>query len=93
MYGHMLLTPATGIDVYACRGPDIHATQRNWESCAWAICLHCEISSPIYATYVYIRVTGQNGSGQNGTDKMVHGQNIGQNGTDKMVLDKMVRTK
>jgi len=27
-------------------------------------------------------VTGQNGSGQNGTDKMVYGQNgIGQNGT------------
>ena len=26
-------------------------------------------------------VTGQNGSGQNGTDKMVYGQN----GTDKMV--------
>jgi len=29
-------------------------------------------------------VTGQNGSGQNGTDKMVYGQ---------MVLDKMVWTK
>ena len=45
---------------------------------------------PMYA------VTGQNGSGQNGTDKMVYGQNgiqtkchctkwYGQNGTDKMV--------
>ena len=35
------------------------------------------------------RVTGQNGSGQNGTDKMVYGQNgIGQNGTDKMVWTK-----
>jgi len=34
-------------------------------------------------------VTGQNGSGQNGTDKMVYRQNvIGQNG-----MDKMVRTK
>ena len=34
-------------------------------------------------------VTGQNGSGQNGTDKMVYGQNgIGQNG-----MDKLVRTK
>ena len=31
-------------------------------------------------------VLGQNGSGQNGMDKMVYGQNvIGQNGTDKMV--------
>ena len=31
-------------------------------------------------------VTGQNGSGQNGVDKMVYGQNgIGQNGMDKMV--------
>jgi len=34
-------------------------------------------------------VLGQNGSGQNGTDKMVYGQNgIGQNG-----MDKMARTK
>src|SRR6218665_2655239 len=34
-------------------------------------------------------VTGQNGSGQNGMDKMVYGQNgIGQNGTDKMVWTK-----
>jgi len=34
-------------------------------------------------------VTGQNGTGQNGTDKMVYGQNgIGQNGTDKMVWTK-----
>ena len=34
-------------------------------------------------------VLGQNGSGQNGMDKMVYGQNgIGQNG-----MDKMVRTK
>jgi len=34
-------------------------------------------------------VLGQNGSGPNGTDKMVHGQNgIGQNG-----MDKMARTK
>ena len=31
-------------------------------------------------------VLGQNGSGQNGTNKMVYGQNvIGQNGMDKMV--------
>ena len=40
-------------------------------------------------------VTGQNGSGQNGMDKIVYGQNvIGQNGIDKMVrtngTDKMV---
>src|SRR6218665_3302412 len=34
-------------------------------------------------------VTGQNGSGQNGTDKMVWTKWY----TDKMVLDKMVRTK
>jgi len=34
-------------------------------------------------------VTGQIGSGQNGTDKMVYGQNgILQNGTDKMVWTK-----
>ena len=34
-------------------------------------------------------VTGQNDSGQNGTDKMVYGQNgIGQNSTDKMVWTK-----
>jgi len=34
-------------------------------------------------------VLGQNGSRQNGTDKMVYGQNvIGQNGTDKMVRTK-----
>src|SRR6218665_684694 len=41
----------------------------------------------IYA-YVYW-VTGQNGSGQNGTDKMVWTKWY----TDKMVLDKMVWTK
>ena len=34
-------------------------------------------------------VLGQNGSGQNGTDKMVWTKWY----TDKMVLDKMVRTK
>src|SRR6218665_1371440 len=34
-------------------------------------------------------VTGQNGSGQNGTDKMVWKKWY----TDKMVLDKMARTK
>ena len=34
-------------------------------------------------------MTGQNGSRQNGTDKMVYGQNgIGQNGTDKMAWTK-----
>src|SRR6218665_2533411 len=33
-----------------------------------------------------LRVTGQNGSGQNGMDKMVYGQNgVEQNGMDKMV--------
>jgi len=31
------------------------------------------------------RVTGQNGSGQNGTDKMIWTKWYGQNGTDKMV--------
>ena len=31
------------------------------------------------------RVLGQNGSGQNGTDKMVWTKWYGQNGTDKMV--------
>ena len=36
-----------------------------------------------------VPVTGQNGSGQNGTDKMVWTKWY----TDKMVLDKMVRTK
>src|SRR6218665_3638961 len=35
------------------------------------------------------RVLGQNGSGQNGTDKMVWTKWY----TDKMVLDKMVQTK
>src|SRR6218665_3214669 len=35
------------------------------------------------------RVLGQNGSGQNGTDKMVWTKWY----TDKMVLDKMARTK
>ena len=35
------------------------------------------------------RVLGQNGSGQNGTDKMVWTKWY----TDKMVLDQMVRTK
>src|SRR6218665_2204477 len=40
--------------------------------------------------YIYIyMVTGQNGSGQNGTDKMVWTQWY----TDKMVWDKMVWTK
>jgi len=35
-------------------------------------------------------VTGQNGSGQNGMDKMVYGQNgIGQNGTDKVAWIKL----
>ena len=34
-------------------------------------------------------MTGQNGTGQNGTDKMVYGQNgMGQNGMDKMVWTK-----
>ena len=36
-----------------------------------------------------LTVLGQNGSGQNGTDKMVWTKWY----TDKMVLDKMVRTK
>jgi len=39
--------------------------------------------------YTALVVLGQNGSGQNGTDKMVYGQNgIGRNG-----MDKMARTK
>ena len=34
-----------------------------------------------------LRVTGQNGSGQNGMDKMEYGQNvIRQNGMDKMIV-------
>src|SRR6218665_1079002 len=36
---------------------------------------------------------GENGSGQNGTDKMVWTKWHGQNGMDKMVLDKMGWTK
>ena len=36
-----------------------------------------------------LTVTGQNGSGQNGTDKMAWTKWY----TDKMALDKMVRTK
>ena len=47
------------------------------------------IGSTIVVRTRQLTVTGQNGSGQNGMDKMVHGQNgIGQNG-----MDKMVRTK
>src|SRR6218665_361768 len=47
----------------------------------------------LYFVIELLGVTGQNGSGQNGTDKMVrtkwYGQNgIGQNGTDKMVWTK-----
>src|SRR6218665_2770692 len=53
-------------------------------------------------TWLQSRVTGQNGSGQNGTDKMVYGQNgirtkwywtkwYGQNGMDKMVRTKWYR--
>ena len=41
------------------------------------------------AFYSIQMVTGQNGSRQNGTDKMVWTKWY----TDKMVLDKMVRTK
>ena len=48
---------------------------------------------PSYKSHTYIlyilRVLGQNGSGQNGTDKMVWTKWY----TDKMVLDKMVQTK
>ena len=40
-------------------------------------------------TFYPEKVLGQNGSGQNGTDKMVWTKWY----TDKMVLDKMVRTK
>jgi len=41
------------------------------------------------------RVLGQNGNGQNGTDKMVYGQNgiIGQNGSGQNGADKMARIK
>src|SRR6218665_2161361 len=50
------------------------------------------LSLSFYIIYIYL-VVGQNGSGQNGTDKMVwtkwYGQNgIGQNGTDKLVWTK-----
>jgi len=51
-----------------------------------------------YSSYLNSMVLGQNGSGQNGTDKMVCEQDgIGQNkgvwtnGTDKMVRIQMVR--
>ena len=43
----------------------------------------------LFGSYRFNRVTGQNGSGQNGTDKMVWTKWY----TDKMVLDKMVWTK
>src|SRR6218665_929893 len=41
------------------------------------------------------RVLGQNGNGQNGTDKMVYGQNgiIGKNGSGQNGADKMARIK
>ena len=42
---------------------------------------------------IIVTVLEQNGSGQNGTDKMVRTKWYGQNGMDKMVLDKMVWTK
>jgi len=42
-----------------------------------------------YCRVAHRRVLGQNGSGQNGTDKMVWTKWY----TDKMVLDKMVQTK
>jgi len=38
-------------------------------------------------------VLGQNGSGQNGTDKMVWTKWYGQNGIGQNGMDKMVRTK
>ena len=47
------------------------------------ICIYISIHICVYM------VLGQNGSGQNGTDKMVWTKWY----TDKMVLDKMVRTK
>src|SRR6218665_75820 len=46
-------------------------------------------STLIHVRLLINRVLGQNGSGQNGTDKMVWTKWY----TDKMVLDQMVRTK
>jgi len=43
----------------------------------------------LYFVRIPLGVLGQNGSGQNGTDKMVWTKWY----TDKMVLDKMARTK
>ena len=45
--------------------------------------------SSLFLTFRDTWVTGQNGSGQNGTDKMVWTKWY----TDKMVLNKMARTK
>src|SRR6218665_2501698 len=49
----------------------------------------CGLPSRMSESATAGRVTGQNGSGQNGTDKMVWTKWY----ADKMVLDKMVRTK
>ena len=48
-----------------------------------------EIVRDVYHRRSMYTVTGQNGSGQNGTDKMVWTKCY----TDKMVLDKMIWTK
>ena len=60
---------------------------------AFPLVPHCPPSTPPdnWSTVdnTHRKVTGQNGSGQNGTDKMVWTKWY----TDKMVLDKMVWTK
>ena len=59
-----------------------HCCQMSSHSFIQALSMHSASSSPLLLK----GVLGQNGSGQNGTDKMVYGQNvIGQNGTDKLV--------
>src|SRR6218665_1801194 len=63
------------------------------------------LCGPTVSVHVcFLWVTGRNGSGQNGMDKMVYGQNVieqsgiwtkwyRQNGADKMSLNKAVWTK
>src|SRR6218665_2654837 len=63
---------------------------------------HSSVCASLGGEHAVPTVLGQNGSGQNGTDKMVRTKWYGQNGTDKMVYgqngigqngtDKMART-
>src|SRR6218665_3535045 len=66
------------LDVRTCLGRQ--RTKKKKNTCVWCMSV-CDI-------YV-VGVLGQNGSGQNGSDKMVWTKWY----TDKMVLDTMVRTK